>query len=90
MTAFPCIAAVLYPAILLGGLLSALAARVSEGSRHQATCQWLFLLCLGLVGVTAIVELRDAPEAWLGAGTTFSAMVVGILCDFRRCRRGIS
>jgi hypothetical protein len=77
----------LYFLVLVAGLLSALAARLGEGSRHQTTCQWAFLICLGLVGATTIVTLAGAPGAWLGAGATFSVMVVGTTCDFSRSRR---
>lgn len=76
-----------YIAILVVGLASALAARLGEGSRHQTLCQWAFLVCLGLVGVTAIVSLIGEPGSWLGAAGTFSVMVVGVTCDFSRYRR---
>ena len=37
-------------AMQLIGLISAAMARASIGSRHQVKFQWLFMLCLGLVG----------------------------------------
>ncbi len=83
-------ALLLYFAILVSGLASALAARLSEGSRHQALCQGTFFVCLALVGVTVITSLSASPSAWLFAGATFSIMVVGVTCDFSRCRRQVA
>jgi hypothetical protein len=75
-----------YALVLILGLLSGLAARVSEGSRHQTACQAAFLLCLAMVGITAIFSLGGAPGAWLGSGATLSIMVLTATCDFSRSR----
>ena len=74
----------LHVVVLTIGLFSGLAARVSEGSRHQTACQTIFLICLAIVGATTIVSLGGKPGAWLGAGATLSVMVLTATCDFSR------
>lgn len=77
---------VLYVLVLTAGLLSGLATRVSEGSRHQTACQVAFLICLGVVGCTTVLCLGGQPGAWLGSGATLSVMVLTVTCDFSRSR----
>jgi len=66
------------------GYLSAWAARCSEGSRHQAWFQRLFVVSLLLVGGATIVSLGVGPGCWVSCGTTLSLMVVGATCEFTR------
>ncbi|NUQ62551.1 MAG: hypothetical protein HUU20_08685 [Pirellulales bacterium] len=80
----------LYVLVLLVGLSSGLAARLSEGSRLQTAFQTAFLVCLATVGGTTISLLGSAPGAWLGAGATLSVMVLTATCDFSRSRRIVS
>ena len=68
--------------VLLLGLLSALLARLSHGSRRQVACQRAFLGCMVLVGVSTIVSLVVATGWWLPSGTTFSLMVLTAIWDF--------
>lgn len=69
--------------IQLAGLMSAWLARLSEGSRGQASCQWLFFGCLVLVGLTAMVSVTLGPRYWLASGATLGIMIVGAIWDFR-------
>ncbi len=69
------------------GLLSAAVARLSEGSRRQASSQRFFLGCLGLVGGTTMLCLGLWPGCWLASGSTLAVMVLGVTCDFGRSRR---
>jgi hypothetical protein len=69
------------------GLASAWLARLSEGSRRQTSCQWLFFACLMLVGAATIVALHFGPGFWLTAGGTLSVMVLGATCDFTPAAR---
>jgi hypothetical protein len=71
------------------GLLSALAARLSVGSRCQCSTQWLFLGCLALVGAATMVSLNFGPGCWVTSGTTFSLMVLTTTCDFGQSRRAM-
>ena len=68
------------------GLASAWLARVSEGSRFQAACQSLFLLCLCLLGVATAAALTIGPGSCMSCGLTLSIMCVGVICDFQGAR----
>jgi uncharacterized membrane protein len=69
--------------IQIAGLVSAWLARLSEGSRSQASCQCLFLALLGLVGLSTMASLALGPRYWLACGATLSVMVLGAIWDFR-------
>lgn len=69
--------------IQIAGLSSAWLARLSEGSRNQASCQRLFFALLGLVGVATMATVALGPRYWLASGATLSAMVLGAIWDFR-------
>jgi hypothetical protein len=69
--------------IQIAGLLSAWLARLSEGSRSQASCQWLFFACLGLMGLTTMASVALGPRYWLASGATLSVMILGAIWDFR-------
>lgn len=74
-------------AIQVLGLVSAAAARLSEGSRCQRLSQRVFLGWLGVVGGSTILSLGLWPPCWLASGATFSVMVLTVTCDFgRSCR----
>ena len=65
------------------GLLSAWLARLSEGSRSQAHCHWLFFTCLGLIGVATMLSISWGPRYLLFCCLTLSAMVLVAVWDFR-------
>ena len=65
----------------LAGLASAWLARASEGSRCQTSCQWLFISCLGAVGLATIVSHQLGAGLWVISGTTLSVMVVAATYD---------
>ncbi len=69
--------------VQIAGLISAWLARLSEGSRSQRPCQWLFLTCLGLMGVMTMFSIALGLRYWLACGTTLSVMVLGAIWDFR-------
>jgi hypothetical protein len=69
--------------IQIAGLTSAWLARFSEGSKRQACCHWVFLACLGLIGLTTMASLALGPKYWLPSGMTLSIMVLGAVWDFR-------
>jgi hypothetical protein len=69
--------------IQIAGLASAWLARLSEGSPRQASCQWLFLGCFGLLGLVTMASAAVGPRFWLVSGTTLSIMVLGAIWDFR-------
>jgi len=73
----------------LVGLISGLAARLSAGGRFQAPCQWLFIVCLILVGGSTVFSLGIAPGWWLGSGATLAVMVLIAVCDFGPSRRAL-
>jgi hypothetical protein len=68
--------------IQIAGLASAWLARMSEGSPHQAPCQWLFCALLAVVGATAMFSIA-LGTGWLASGGTLSVMVLAAIWDFR-------
>ena len=69
-------------AVQVAGLLSAWLARKSVGGRRQRPCQWLFLSCLTLVGMTSVVSMGISPTSWLFSAGTLALMVLGAVWDF--------
>ncbi len=65
------------------GLASAWLARLTEGSKSQAPCQWLFLSSLGLVGLLTMTAVALGPRYWLACGGTLAVMVLAAIWDFR-------
>ncbi len=63
------------------GVLSAFAARRSASVAGRIALQWLFLACLGLVGLSTAVLVSAASGWWLSSGTTLSVMVLTITYD---------
>ncbi len=68
----------------LAGLASAWLTRVSEGSERQTWCQWLFVVCLGAVGLETIISLELGIGLWFLSGTVLSLMVLAATCDVSR------
>jgi len=68
------------------GVLSAFAARFSEGSPRQAISQAMFLGVLPLMGVATLLALAVGPGCWLGCAATLAVMILTVTCDFRRGR----
>lgn len=68
--------------IQIAGLLSAWLARLSEGSRRQASCQLLFVGCLAVMGLLTMGLLVLGASYWLASGATFAVMVLAAIWDF--------
>jgi hypothetical protein len=68
------------------GVFSAWAARLSEGSPHQATGQRTFFAILPLMGVATMVAFAIGPGCWLACSATLAFMVLTVTCDFRGSR----
>lgn len=71
-------------AVQLFSLFSAWIARLAEGSHRQASCQWLYLGCLALMGLTTMVSVAISFESWIFCSFTLSLMVVAVLWDYGR------
>ena len=69
------------------GLVSAWLTRISQGCRCEAACQWLFCVCLSMVGLATMVAFAVGPYWWLATATVFAIMVLAATCDFRHSRR---
>ncbi len=65
------------------GVLSAAAARLSEGSPYQGLSQWIFLLALALLGVGTGAALMVGPGVWVACATSLAVMVLTATCDLR-------
>ena len=76
----------LFVAVQFFGILSACAARLSEGSPRQAISQGMFLGMLPLMGVVTLVAFAVGPGCWLACSTTLAVMVLVVTCDFRNSR----
>jgi len=68
--------------IQIVGLASAWLARLSEGSRRQASCQRLFVGCLAVIGLLTMGLLALGARYWLASGATFGVMVLAAIWDF--------
>ena len=64
------------------GILSAAAARLSEGSICQALSQWVFLVALALAGMSTAVALVVGPGIWIACAASLAIMVLTAICDF--------
>jgi hypothetical protein len=71
-------------AVQILGLLSALVARLSAGSRRQALCQRLFMACLVLVGLAAVAVPQAGSGCWMVASATLPLMVLMATYDCGR------
>jgi hypothetical protein len=69
--------------VQVAGIASAWLARLSEGSRNQAPCQWLFVALLAVVGMATMASVTLGPRYWLASGATLSVMVLAAIWDFR-------
>jgi hypothetical protein len=69
------------------GLIGAVATRLGQGSRRQASCQGLFFALLVVVGLTTILNIAQEPGYWMASATTLSVMVLTATCDFGHARR---
>lgn len=69
------------------GLTSAWLARIGEKSIHQKSCQWLFFICLALVGAATLGAVLLSPRSCLTAGVTLSLMVLAATWDFSTGRK---
>jgi predicted membrane channel-forming protein YqfA (hemolysin III family) len=74
-------------AVQVLGILAAIAARLSHGSRRQGAYQCVFFACLGLVGLAAVCSLSVATGWLLPSGTTLAVMVLMTTWDFGRSGR---
>jgi hypothetical protein len=68
------------------GVLSAAAARLSEGSPCQAASQWVFFVALSVVGTATGVALMVGPGVWVACAACLAVMVLTATCDLRTRR----
>ena len=69
------------------GLTSGWLARIGENSPLQNSSQWLFYLCLALVGMATIGTWMFSPHACLGTSATLCVMVLTATWDFSSGRK---
>ena len=63
------------------GLLSTWLARRSVGARGQRPCQWLYALCLIMVGASTVVAMTIGPACWLSSTATLAIMILAVVWD---------
>lgn len=69
------------------GLISAIMARVGEGSPRQTASHACFFACLAIVGAATVMALAVGPGCWITSATTLAVMVLIVTCDFSRGRQ---
>lgn len=69
------------------GILSACAARFSEGTPLQRFSQGMFLGVLPLMGCSTMAAFAIGPGCWLACATTLAVMVLTVTCDFQSGRK---
>ncbi len=69
--------------VQIAGLVSAPLARLSEGSRGQVPCHWLFMGCLATIGLATMLAVHMGPRYLLFSCLTMSIMVLVAVWDFR-------
>ena len=74
-------------ALQAAGLLSACVLRVDRGSRRQTPYHCVFLVLLGLVGLSTLWAAAWGPIPCLFSGTTLAVMSLAATCDFESGRR---
>lgn len=72
------------------GILSAGAARLSEGSACQAASQWVFFVALALVGTATAVALMVGPGIWIACAASMAVMVLTATCDLGVRREAVA
>ncbi|MDZ4820575.1 MAG: hypothetical protein SGJ20_16540 [Planctomycetota bacterium] len=72
------------------GLITAVVARVGEGSHRQIVLHRLFMLFLVLNGAGAMLAVRIGPGLWLSSAATLGVMIVAAVCDFRQSDRAFT
>ena len=65
------------------GVLSAAAARLSEGSSCQSVSQWVFFVALSLLGAATAVALTVGPGVWVACAASLAVMVLTATWDLR-------
>jgi len=69
-------------AVQVLAVAAASAARLSEGTRHQAIGQWLCLGALAVVGGLCGATIRLGPDAAASCAVTLAIMTVIAVADF--------
>lgn len=72
------------------GLVSALAARISERSRLESPCQRVFWVLMVVVALATLAALSHGPAECLTSGTTLAVMSLVAICDFRSSSRRLA
>ena len=74
-------------ALQAAGLASACLLRVDRESRRQSSYHCVFLILLGLVGLSTLCAAAWGPIPCLLSGTTLAVMSLAATCDFESGRR---
>jgi hypothetical protein len=69
------------------GIVTACAARLSQGASQQALVQSLFLGVLAVMGAATIAAFAVGPGCWLACSATLAVMILTVTCDFRNGRK---
>jgi len=68
--------------MLVLGLTAAAAARLTEGTRHETSGQWLCLAALAVMGTACGVAIQCGPDAAAAAAATLAVMTLITVADF--------
>jgi hypothetical protein len=77
-------------AVQASGLLCACVLRVDRGPRRQSSYHCVFLVLLGLVGLSTLLAAAWGPIPCLLSGTSLAVMSLAATCDFQSGRRALA
>lgn len=69
-------------AIQVFGVIAAGLARLTEGTSHQTSGQWLCLISLGVMGCVCGVAIQFGPDAAAACAGTLALMTLITVADF--------
>ncbi len=70
-------------AVQIFGIVAASIARLTEGTSHERSGQWLCLIALAAVGIFCGAALQYGPDAGAACAVTLALMTMIAVVDFR-------
>jgi|GEM_PF-398779 len=70
-------------AVQIFGIVAASVARLTEGTPHERSGQWLCLIALAVVGMLCGAALQYGPDAGAACAVTLALMTMIAVVDFR-------
>jgi hypothetical protein len=71
-----------FGAVQILGVIAAGASRLTEGTRHERSGQWLCLAALGVVGGLCGAAIQFGPDTTAACAVTLAIMTLIAVADF--------